>query len=118
MHVNTWSDSLPYDPPGHRSVDARRLQGLAAEGPDDFWVGLSRYVPGAEAEMAPTAADTVYVLLEGELELTSETDGVTVVLRRHDSAFLPLGETRRVRNISDTDSLLLVILKPDAPVAR
>ena len=100
----------PYDPPRHTGVDARRLQGLDAGPTERFWVGLSVYRPGGAAELSPTAAETVYVLLDGELELTAPDDDVTETLRTGDSVHLPRGTLRKVENRTGEPARLLVVI--------
>lgn len=109
------STAPAYDPPGHFDVDARRLQGLEAGGPSGFWVGRSVYPPGARAELSPTSADTVYVVLEGDLEVGLDNQNdleVPVLLGAGDSLFLACGTARSVHNRTDSDAVLLVILQP------
>ena len=100
----------PYSPPLHSGVEARRLQGLEAGSTERFWVGLSTYPPGAAAELAPTAQETVYVVLDGELELAVPAEGVRETLRAGDSVHLPQGTVRSVTNVSGAEARLLVIL--------
>jgi mannose-6-phosphate isomerase-like protein (cupin superfamily) len=100
-----------YDPPLHNGVVAKRLQGHEAGATERFWVGESLYLPGGEAETSPTAAETVYVVLEGELTLTVPGDeAVAEVLSVGDSVHMPTGTTRSVRNDSGVDARLLVII--------
>ena len=54
-----------------------------------------------------TAAETVYVLLDGSLDVTAE--GATVTLEALDSVRLPAGTVRRVDNVSGAPAMLLVI---------
>lgn len=110
MIVRRAADAVPYAPPGHVGVRSRRLQGAEAGGPAGFWVAESVYPSGAAAELAPTAGDTVYVLLEGEIEVTA--DGHTETLRPHDSVFIPDGDRRSVLNAAEGPALLLVVLQP------
>ncbi|MFC4117318.1 cupin domain-containing protein [Nonomuraea zeae] len=110
MHLVRAAEAVPYAPPGHHHVTARRLQGLDAGGPGGFSVGVSHYPPGSTVDTAPTAAETVYVVLAGELELTC--DGSIHTVSRHDSVHLAAGEVRSLRNASAADATLLVVLKP------
>lgn len=117
----------PYSPPGHIDVAAHRLHGAEAGGPTGFWVGHSVYPPGARAELAPVAGDTVYIVLDGNLVLSvasddPEADGAAkkgrgrvreTVLETGDSAFLPQGTTRSVENRSRRDATLLVVVQPE-----
>lgn len=100
----------PYSPPLHDGVDARRLQGHEAGPTDAFWVGLSVYEPGGAAQKSPAAQETVYVVVDGELELTVEADGIHETLRPGDSAHLPKGTVRSVVNQSDAPARLLVVI--------
>ena len=101
-------DAPSYSPPGHDGVAAYRLQGHEAGPTERFWVGLSVFAPGSAVSTAPTAEETVYVVLEGELTL--EADSLVTVLRRHDSARLAKGTARSVRNRGAEPATLLVTI--------
>jgi uncharacterized cupin superfamily protein len=112
----TRADDAPrYDPPRHHGVDASRLQGHEAGPTEGFWVGLSVYQPGGAAEPGPTAEETVYVLLDGELVVTAGAEEVT--LSPHDSVHLPKGTMRAVENRSGESATLLVVIgqRPSGP---
>ena len=98
----------PYSPPLHEGVAARRLQGHEAGPTERFWVGLSVYAPGGRARTAPTAEETVYTTLDGELVLSA--DGREETLRRHDSAHLAKGTVRSIENRSAAPATLLVVI--------
>lgn len=98
-----------YHPPLHDGVDARRLQGHEAGPTQRFWVGESLYPPGASAQTSPTAEETVYVVLQGELTLTLE-GGESHLLRSGDSVHMPRGTTRSVENASGSDARMLVVI--------
>ena len=102
------ADAPPYSPPLHTDVDAVRLQGLEAGPTEGFWVGLSTYPPGSSADTAPAAAETVYVVLAGELVLTA--GGEEWTLRPDDSAHLTAGTVRSLVNESSADARLLVVI--------
>lgn len=102
------ADAPAYHPPRHTGVDAVRLQGLEAGPTERFWVGLSTYPPGSAAETSPAAEETVYVVLEGRLRLTTE-DGVEELVEG-DSVHLPQGTVRSVVNAADAPARLLVVI--------
>ncbi len=102
-----------YSPQLHHDVHAVRLQGHEAGSTSRFWVGRSRYLPGGRAEQAPTAEETVYVLLDGELEVAA--DGQVCTLQAGDSVHLPKGTVRRIDNRSGRDASLLVIIALPEP---
>ena len=112
MHLVRSADTVPYDAPAHVNVDTRRIQGLEAGPSDAFWVGISVYPPGGVAGPSEVAAETVYVVLEGEFVL--ECDG-THTVRKHDSIRFTKGERRTLTNASDADATLLVCIAKPQP---
>ena len=112
MHVNRAADAASYQAPGHFGVESIRLQGRTAGGAEFCAVSVSNYEPGAGVDDLPVDCDTVYVILSGELEVTSHDDGQTVVLGEHDSVHIPRGERRSIRNRSGADTKMLVVLAP------
>jgi hypothetical protein len=114
MHVTRAVDGVAYAAPGHVGVDSLRLQGGEAGGPERVAVSVSTYPPGAGVEPTPTAADTIYVILGGELELNGHLDTGSLALGVHDSVYLRQGEIRSLRNVTDNDAVLLVVIVSDA----
>ncbi|WP_310786377.1 beta-D-galactosidase [Mycobacterium sp. Z3061] len=108
MNVTRVCDAPTYVAPAHHHVCTSRLQGLEAGPSERFWVGVSLYHPGGMAEKAAAPAETVYVVLDGELVIHTE-EGETV-LGRLDSMHLARGETRSILNRSDHEALLLVTM--------
>ncbi len=102
------AEAPPYFPPLHTGVAAKRLQGHEAGPTDAFWVGESTYPPGSSADTSPTAAETVYLVLDGELELTVADERHT--LHAGDSVHMTRGTTRSVVNASSQDARLLVVI--------
>lgn len=104
MNIARQSDAVPFDPPGHRDVSPVRLR----DNPDEsVSVILSHYQPGGEAELNPQPAETVYVVLAGELVMISE--GREETLRPYDSAHFTTGDKRQVINRTDQPATLLVL---------
>lgn len=112
MRVNAASTAVRYEAPGHIDVESVRLQGQDAGGAQFCTVSVSTYPPGAGVESQPTAVDTVYVVLDGHLEITSHDDESTHRLGQFDSVSLRAGETRSLWNRTDADARLLVVLAP------
>ena len=46
-------DVKPYDAAGHFNMTAMRLSGKEETGAQKFWMGLSHFLPGGGADMAP-----------------------------------------------------------------
>jgi quercetin dioxygenase-like cupin family protein len=114
MEVVRLSEAKPYQAPKHVDVCALRLQGYEASGAESFSVGLSYYLPGGRAEMDATPVEKVYVVLDGEVTVTTEEG--TWTLGPLDSCRLAPNEARAVENRSNRVATMLVILP--YPTAR
>lgn len=107
MRVTKIDDAEPFAPVGHTGVGPVRLQGGASTPTTDFTVALSHYLPGGLAELAPQDAETVYVVLSGEL--TMESEGDIAVLGPNDSVHYTVGTLRTVENRTHLPASMLVI---------
>lgn len=105
-----------YEAPGHRQVDAVRLQGREAGPTDRFWIGMSVYHPGGVAETSAAREETVYVVLDGELTVIA--DGSETVLGAGDSVHLPRGTVRAVENRSGEPARMLVTMATPQPAGE
>ncbi len=101
-------DVKPYDAAGHFNMTAMRLQGKEESGATKFWVGLSHFLPGGGAEMAASATEKVYFVLEGEITVKTETEEVD--LGPSDSVFIGSNEKREIINNSNMPASVLVIV--------
>ena len=107
MRVTKIADAEPFNPVGHDGVKPVRLQGGASTPTAGFTVVLSHYLPGAMAQLAPQEAETVYVVLSGELVMAS--DGVEATLGASDSVHFTTGTLRTVENRTNLSASMLVI---------
>jgi uncharacterized cupin superfamily protein len=107
MRVTKLEDAEPFTPVGHDGVGPVRLQGGQSMPTEKFTVVLSHYLPGAEAQLAPQDAETVYVLIDGELVMSS--DGIEETLGRFDSVHFTQGTLRTVENRTHLPATMLVI---------
>lgn len=107
MHVTRLANGTPFDPPGHRGVGPIRLQGGDTSETKYMTVALSHYLPGGEAELAPQPAETIYVVVAGELVMIC--DGAEETLREYDSVHFTAGTLRQVINRSPLPASMLVI---------
>jgi mannose-6-phosphate isomerase-like protein (cupin superfamily) len=107
MRVTKIEDAEPFTPVGHTGVGPVRLQGGASTPTTDFTVALSHYLPGGVADLAPQDAETVYVVLSGEL--TMESEGDVAVLGAFDSVHYTPGTMRTVENRAHLPATMLVI---------
>ena len=107
MRVTRISDAEPFAPVGHVGVGPVRLQGGSKTPTEKFTVVLSHYLPGAAAELAPQEAETVYVVLSGELVMAG--DGGEETLGANDSVHFTEGTLRTVENRTNLPASMLVI---------
>jgi quercetin dioxygenase-like cupin family protein len=108
MHVTRLGDASPYEAPKHFDMRSLRLQGFDASGAENFWVGLSHFLPGGGAEHDATPLEKVYVVLDGEV--TVITDAGETVLRRLDSCLLAPNEARSIENRTNQPASMLVVM--------
>ena len=108
MEVTRIEDAQAYEAPGHFDMRGLRLQGFDASAAESFWVGLSNFLPGGGAEMSVTPIEKVYVVVDGEVTVT--TDEGDTVLRKYDSCRLAPGEARAIVNHTNLPALMLVAM--------
>jgi len=112
MKVTRFGEAQPYEAPNHRDMRGLRLQGFMPGSSENFWVGLSHFLPGGAAGPDSSPLEKVYVVLAGAV--TVKTAGSEVVLRPYDSCCIPPGETRTVLNeTNDIASMLVVMPYPE-----
>src|SRR5215470_15461476 len=73
MKVVRISDAQPYVAPKHFDMRSLRLQGAEASDAKSFWVGLSHFLPGGGAERDTTPIEKVYVVIDGEVTVVTDT---------------------------------------------
>jgi quercetin dioxygenase-like cupin family protein len=108
MEVTRLSDARPYEAPKHFDMSGLRLQGFEASGAEGFWVGLSHFLPGGGAEMDTTPLEKVYIVVEGEVTVT--TDRGDVSLGPLDSCRLAPGEARSIVNRTNRPASMIVVM--------
>ena len=95
VHVARAGEGVPFTPGAdHHGVTPLRLHGGEAGPTDHLVVGRSSYAPGARVDPGPVPADTVYLVLEGSIDLVA--DGERLTLGPGDSAHLPAGTVRSI----------------------
>ena len=108
MKVNRLTDLKEYEAKGHFDMKGFRLQGFDASDSENFWVGLSYFLPGGGTTHTATPLEKVYVGIEGEL--TVVTDNGEDVLRPMDSCYLAPNEGRSIINRTNKIATILVIM--------
>ena len=108
MKVKRFGEARAYEAPNHYDMRSLRLQGFEPGGPEDFWVGLSHFLPGGGAGPDSSALEKVYVVLAGALTVRTATS--EVVLGPLDSCCIPGGEVREVKNHGNEVATMLVVM--------
>ena len=120
MNVTRITDAPEYQAPKHFDMTCLRLQGREAGPAEQLWLGLSIIEPGGRTGLDPSSMEKHYVVLEGELTLVSELNGVQTeaVLRVQDSARFAPGEKRQLVNHSDQVARVLLAMPFEPPASR
>lgn len=108
MQVTRLEDARPYEAPKHHEMRALRLQGFDASDAQGFWVGLSHFLPGGRADHDATPLEKVYVVVDGEVTVVTDSEEVT--LRPYDSCYLAPDEARAVVNRTNRPASMLVVM--------
>ena len=119
MHVTRLDDAPPYEAPNHVDMRCLRLQGKEAGPSAQMWMGMSQILPGGHTDLAGSAMEKLYLVLEGQLHLRSELDGVRTeqVLNAYDSCRFAPGEKRQLENRTNRPVLVVLVMPLAAPAA-
>jgi len=100
----------PYAAPGHFDMTALRLSGKEETGAEKFWVGLSHFLPGGGAEYAyeDSPTEKVYIVLEGEITVSTKTEEFT--LGPLDVLYIGPNEGRSIINKTNKPVTMLVVV--------
>lgn len=63
-------EAVNYEAPGHYDVRTTRLHNPTDVNDGTIVMGLSHFLPGGGAEMAPANFEMVYYVVEGEMTIT------------------------------------------------
>lgn len=114
MDIKRFADAEPYEAPNHQNCMSLRLAGFVDNGPENFWVGCSHFLPGGGAGPDASPLEKVYVILSGELTVTAA--GKTETAGPMDTVFIPGGEEREIRN-NGNDVVTMIVAMPYPPGA-
>jgi quercetin dioxygenase-like cupin family protein len=110
MLVTRIEDAGTYAAPGHFDVRTLRLHGADASPVENFTVGLSVFLPAGGCEMSTTPLEKVYVVVEGEVTIITESGEAT--LGPLDSIYLAPNEARAIENRTNKAASMLVVMPP------
>ena len=108
MKVMRINDTKEYEAAKHFRMAAMRLQGKEETGVQNFWVGLSHFLPGGGAEHDASPTEKVYVVLSGTVHV--KTDKAEATLNPLDSVYLAPNEARSIVNPGKVPASMLVII--------
>ena len=112
--VTRANESVPYEAKGHFDVRTTRLHNPEEVNDGTCVLGLSHFLPGGGAGMAPANFELIYYIVEGEMTVEMD-DGQKYCLKKGDSVHMGKGTGRSSLNTGITSSQMLVIMiKPKA----
>lgn len=119
MNITLFENAPEYIAPNHFDMKCLRLQGHEAGPSQTLWMGVSQIQPGGHTSLDGSPYEKHYVVLEGEVTLVSELNGVTTeaVLKVHDSACFAHGEKRQLLNKSQQRASILLAM-PCPPASK
>lgn len=98
----------PYEVAKHFKMIALMLHGKDESGSQNFWVGMSHFLPGGGAEWGSSPLEKIYFVLEGEVVVKSETQ--EFVLGPWDSIYIGPDVKRDLINKTNKTATMLVIM--------
>lgn len=112
MHLTRFDAAPAYQAPNHFGMHCVRLQGREAGPAEQLWLGVSTLAPGGHTTLEAAPMEKYYVVLEGELTLVGEIDGVrqSALLARFDSCRFAAGEKRQLVNHSAHEARVLLAM--------
>lgn len=112
MNVTRIDAAPAYFPPNHADMRCLRLQGKEAGPSDALWMGMSQVLPGGGTTMDGSPVEKHYVVLEGEMTVRTELDGVVSEerLARMDSCRIAPGEKRQLFNHTNLPAIILLAM--------
>ena len=118
MHVTRLNEAPAYEAPNHFDMRCLRLQGKEAGPSVQMWMGMSQILPGGHTGLDDSPMEKLYLVLEGQLHMVSELDGVREeqVLGPYDSCRFAPGEKRQLINRGNRPVLVALVM-PTAPPA-
>ena len=66
------TDAVPYEVPGHYNMCPTRLHNPGDVNDGRITVGLSHFLPGGGCQFGSNMLESIYYIIEGEMELTTE----------------------------------------------
>lgn len=103
-----FKDAPTYEAAGHFGCTVLRLQHKDLTGSQNFWVGLTHFLPKGGAEMAGGDTEKAYLVLAGNVTVKAES-GMEFSLGPMDTLYIPPGEKRSILNKTNYPASMLVV---------
>ena len=112
------NEAVKYEAPGHFECLTTRLHNPADVNGGTIVNGLSHFLPGGGANVAPANFEMIYSIISGEMpgEMYDDNDQATqYVLHAGDSVHFGKGTKRGCKNTGiETAQMLTIMIKPQA----
>lgn len=105
-------EAVKYEAPGHFDVRTTRLHNPTDVNDGTLVMGLSHFLPGGGAELAPANFEMVYYIISGEMTVTlvGEADKEEFVLQAGDSVHFGKGTERACLNAGVVSAQMLTVM--------
>ena len=113
MIVRKFSEAKPYEAPNHRGYKSFRVYGAEMGGSQTLVFGISHFLPGGGAFEDATPVEKVYLVLDGEVTVTTADGEAT--LKKYDSCYLAPNESRSIENKTNSPASMLVAIPYPEP---
>ena len=107
--VTKANEAVRYDPPGHFDVRCTNLHQPDHVDNGEISLGLSHFLPGGGADMAPCPYEMFYYIVSGEMTVTTG-DGEQHVLHAGDTIHYAKGCERGILNTGIVVAQMLVCM--------
>lgn len=107
------SEAVTYNPPKHYDMRATRLHNPSDVNEGLVTMGVSHFLPGGGCEYGSNAKESIYYILEGEMDLDVELgtpDEVRTTLFAGDSFHCGPNTMKGIQNNGTTTARMLVVI--------
>lgn len=111
MIKRTPEELKTYNAPGHHGVATLRIHGKEETGAEQYWAGLSVFLPegGADYAYEDNPLEKFYYVLEGEITIYDK-EGKKYVIHKDESISFPPNEGRTIKNETNFPVRMLVVV--------
>ena len=118
MKVVRLADAFEYPVTGHFDMRALRLHNKETSNTVDYTLGLSHFLPGGGCEYGANALESIYYIVEGEMDIVVEEgtpEEVRTTLHKGDSFHCGPNTHKGIKNNGPvTCQMLVTLVRPEA----